>query len=273
MEQNKYKYLIIEDSKLKWRGDLESLKRFIAVDLNLSGKWSSPGGDARAFTNENEISTEGDIVKMKWYQGKKTLLFQGSGAKQIEEDLYRKIESMSSSSEGETCSRFECSNLHNNDKLSESLNDFKLQFQQLKEVTEQNKISIDNLESKCKTLQSSNDTTRLELYKLRNEYEVMSSENANLRKENAEYLACMNGLAGTIADLNIKIKSLDEEKASLEASVRLLNEDKCQLILKKNNLGYDHEREQNLVEITQVEKNGDTNNNQNSLPNSNGQLS
>ena len=272
MEQNKYKYLIIEDSKLKWRGDLESLKRFIADDLNLSGKWSSPGGDARAFTNENEISTEGDIVKIKWYQGKKTLLFQGSGAKQIEEDLYRKIQLKSSSSEGETCSRFECSNLHNNDKVSESLNDFKLQFQQLKEVTEQNKISIDNLESKCKTLQSSSDTTRLELYKLRNEYEVMSSENANLRKENAEYLACMNGLAGTIADLNIKIKSLNEEKASLEASVRLLNEDKCQLIFNKNNVSYDHEREQSLVETTQVEKNGNTNNNQNSLPNSKGPI-
>ena len=65
MEQNKYKYLIIEDSKLK---------RFIADDLNLSGKWSSPGGDARAFTNENEISTEGDIVTIKWYQGKKNIV-------------------------------------------------------------------------------------------------------------------------------------------------------------------------------------------------------
>ena len=30
-------------------------------------------------------------------------------------------------------------------------------------------------------------------------------------------------------------------------------------------LGYDHEREQSLVDKTQVEKNGDTNNNQNSL--------
>ena len=66
----------------------------------------------------------------------------------------------------------------------------------------------------------------------------MSSENANLRKENAECLACMNGLAGTIADLNIKIKSLDEEKASLAASVRLPKEEKCQLIFNsKKKLG------------------------------------
>ena len=90
--------------------------------------------------------------------------------------------------------------------------------------------------------------TRLELCKLRNEYEVMFSENTNLKKENAEYLACMNGLAGTIADLNIKIKTLDEEKATLEASVRLLNEDQRQLILKNINLGNDQKCEQSLVD-------------------------
>ena len=67
--------------------------------------------------------------------------------------------------------------------LSESLNHFKLQFQQLKEVTEQNKISIDNLESKYKTLQSSNDTTSFELYKFRNEYEVISLKMQILRKK------------------------------------------------------------------------------------------
>ena len=67
--------------------------------------------------------------------------------------------------------------------------------------------------------------------------------------------------------LSIKIKTLDEEKASLEATVCLLDEDTCQLIFKNSNLGYDHERVQSLVE-----KNGDTNNNQNSLPNSNGPI-
>ena len=164
------------------------------------------------------------------------------------------------------CSRFECSNFHNNDKLSESLNYFKHQFQRLKELPEQNKIAIDNLESKCKALQSSSDTTRLELYKLRSESEVMSSENANLKKENVEYLACMNRLAGTIADLNIKIKALDEEKATLEASVRLLNEDQRQLILKNINLDNDQKCDQSLVEITQVENNEDNNNNLISMP-------
>ena len=35
MEQNKYKYLIIEDSKLKWRGDLESLKDAVQSHLSM----------------------------------------------------------------------------------------------------------------------------------------------------------------------------------------------------------------------------------------------
>ena len=112
--------------------------------------------------------------------------------------------------------------------MTEPYNDLKLEMQKLKEATEQNKTCIDNLDSKCKALQSSSDTTRLDLYKLRDEYQAICSENANLRKENAEYLTCMNGLAGTIADIEIKIKTLDEEKASLETSVLLLNEDKRQ---------------------------------------------
>ena len=63
MEQHNYKYFSIQDSRFKWQGDLESLKHFIADDLNLSGKWSSLC--VKAFT------TGGDIVKIKWYQGVK----------------------------------------------------------------------------------------------------------------------------------------------------------------------------------------------------------
>ena len=56
-----------------WNGNLEALKSYIANELKLSGKWTSPGSDAKAFTNEKEPDiTENQIVKIKWYQGKKT---------------------------------------------------------------------------------------------------------------------------------------------------------------------------------------------------------
>ena len=86
----------------------------------------------KLFTNENEASSEGEIVKIKWYQSKKTLLFEGPTAKQMEQDIYSLKQSNSSSKEGETCDGFDTSNLHNNDKFFEAINDFKLQIQKLK---------------------------------------------------------------------------------------------------------------------------------------------
>jgi hypothetical protein len=82
----------------------------------------------------------------------------------MEEDIFSKIQSNSSSKEGETCNSFETSNLHNNDTFIEAINDFKFQIQQLIVATEQNKTAISNLESICQTPQSSSDTAYLELH-------------------------------------------------------------------------------------------------------------
>ena len=165
MDHNSYKHFNVEDFKLKWNGDIEPLRYFIVNELNLSGKWSSPGGEVKLFTNEDEVSSEGEIVKIKWYQSKKTLLFEGSKAKQIERDIYSIKQSNTSFKEGETCSRFDTSNLHNNDKFVEAINDFRLEIQQLKGIMEQNKTAIANLETVCKS--SSNDTAYIELHTLR----------------------------------------------------------------------------------------------------------
>ena len=91
------------------------------------------------------------------------------------------------------------------------------------------KTAIANLETVCQS--SSNDTAYIELHTLRKEYELICSENAILKKENAEYLERMNNLVYITSDLNTKIKILEEEKASLVTSVRLVNEDKRQLIM------------------------------------------
>ena len=137
--------------------------------------------------------------------------------------------------------RFDTSNLHNNDKFVEAINDFKLQIQQLKGVMEQNKTAIANLETVCQS--SSNDTAYIELHTLRKEYELICSENAILKIENAEYLERMNNLVYITSDLNTKIKILEEEKASLVTSVRLVNEDKRQLIMEAKRLGKVYEPE------------------------------
>jgi uncharacterized protein (DUF3084 family) len=160
----------------------------------------------------------------------------------MEEDIFSKIQSNPSPKEGETCNRFETSNLHNNDKFIKAINDFKFQIQQLIVATEQNKTAISNLESICQTPQSSSDTAYLELHTLRKEYELVCSENANLKKENVEFLERMNNSVYIASDLNTKIRILEEEKACLITSVRLVNEDKRQLIVEANRLRNDYER-------------------------------
>ena len=52
--------LSIDDSGYMWKGNLEQLRCFVQDDLNLTGKWSSPGGERKVFT----CSTEG--IKLKW---------------------------------------------------------------------------------------------------------------------------------------------------------------------------------------------------------------
>ena len=196
---------------------------------------SSPGGEMKLFTNENEVSCDGESVKIKWYQNKKTLVFEGPRAKQMEQHIYSIIQSISSFKAGETYNRFDTSNLHNNDKFVEAINDFKLQIQQLKAVMEQNKTAIANLETVCQS--SSNDAAYIELHTLRKEYELICSDNAILKKENAEHLERMTNLINITSDLNTKIKILEEEKASLVTSVRLINVDNRQLIMEAKRLG------------------------------------
>ena len=152
MSYNVYEYLTKEDSKLKWIGDLDSLKYFIANELNLSGKWSSPGGDANAYTSESDASNESEIIMIKWYQGKKFLLFLRVKAKQIEEEIQRKIQSNSNVyfEERETNSSLQIPNLHTNDKLIEATNDLKIQYQELRFAIEQNKNSISSVQTVSK---------------------------------------------------------------------------------------------------------------------------
>ena len=92
MSYTVHKYLSKEDSNLKQRVYLESFKDLQYCErINLPGKWSSSGCDVKAFTSKSNISNGCDIVKIKWYQDKKFLLFQETNAKQIEGDMLSKV--------------------------------------------------------------------------------------------------------------------------------------------------------------------------------------
>ena len=61
------------NGKLKWYGNFESLKIFVETTLNLKGKWSSPGGHLRLFSDHS------DSVVVRFYTNSASrLLMQGA---------------------------------------------------------------------------------------------------------------------------------------------------------------------------------------------------
>lgn len=232
-----YNYFSIEDSKLKWRGNLETLKSFISNELNLTGKWTSPGGDVKAFTNDDGYITEDETIKIKWYQGKKILTVQGVKSQDIEDKIHVEIQKISHTGEGESkdeqdkasldqtaLNQTELQHLHS-EKLIEAINDIKGQIHQLKVDTKENQTSISKLMTLSQVAHPKPDNESLELHKLRQENDEYRRQNENLLRENVEKTERMNNLAYILSDLNTKIKILEDEKASLVTAISLLNDE------------------------------------------------
>ena len=161
-----YNYFSIEDSKLRWTGDLEELKYFVANELKLTGKWTSPGGDVKAFSNDNDSVAEDEIIKIKWSQGKKILTILGSKSQEIEWKILDEIQKIAQISMYQsTTSQTELQYLHNQ-KLTEAINEIKVQIQQLKVHTKNNQLSISKLMTLPQIAQSKSDNGGFESHKL-----------------------------------------------------------------------------------------------------------
>ena len=60
--------LIVDNSKLKCKGSYEGLKDFVERILELTGKWSSPGGYLKLFTEASEA------IVIRYYTNTDSLL-------------------------------------------------------------------------------------------------------------------------------------------------------------------------------------------------------
>ena len=70
-ESCELEYLHLNDGKLVWMNDLESLKKFVENVLKLQEKWLTPGGNTKQFKCSN-----GNVI-INWYSKKQlTLNFQ-----------------------------------------------------------------------------------------------------------------------------------------------------------------------------------------------------
>ena len=56
---SKRSYLISLDNEFAWEGSLDKLKAFVHDKLCLQGTWTSPGGEAKLFSDPN--------YTLKWY--------------------------------------------------------------------------------------------------------------------------------------------------------------------------------------------------------------
>ena len=78
--------LQLNDGKLVWMNDLESLKKFVENVLKLQGKWLTPGGNTKQFKCSN------GNVTINWYNKKQqTLNFQGCDGPALKDKLIELI--------------------------------------------------------------------------------------------------------------------------------------------------------------------------------------
>ena len=71
---------ISHKGKLVWTSSYEALQSFVREALNLSdGNWSTPGGHAKLYQDED--------IALKWYSDTKSVILSGKLAKEFEEKL------------------------------------------------------------------------------------------------------------------------------------------------------------------------------------------
>ena len=221
-------YLQLDGSRLLWKGKLELLKDITSELLQKHGKWISPGGAVKRFK-----SAEGRF-EMTWSGVKQqSLTFSGEDGQAMKDKLIAVLttEELSKTkgqkdilqaeanknSEGEASTR----NINEGDcfgslssvvnALRAKMKRFEQNFEDFQSETNRN---IDVLFRKSET----NSNEQEEMDRLRKENRQIKSDNADLTQR-------LNNQVHNVADLNTKIKAIEQEKASVLTVIQLLQAD------------------------------------------------
>jgi hypothetical protein len=81
------KPITLVKGKLKWNGSFESLLLFVEATLKIEGKWSSPGGHLKVFSEAK------NKVVIRYYTNTSSLIIQGDKGKELMDGLVDKLES------------------------------------------------------------------------------------------------------------------------------------------------------------------------------------
>ena len=82
-----WQYLQLNEERLIWTSDLESLKNFVENCLQQQGKWSSPCGNNKQFKSCN-----GKLVITWYFKEQLTLVFQGQDGPFFKEKLFKLVQ-------------------------------------------------------------------------------------------------------------------------------------------------------------------------------------
>ena len=233
--------------KFIWDGTLDYLKKFVADELKLLGKWISPGGETKLFTS--------GLVCLKW-QSKTSKWITVYGSPNEVNDVTEQFKSMCEVATINSTNADECdvdpSNKLNNEEHAEASVDEPTVDEivtgmlgetsptvPISSSTEhkfiKNKLSnveaeIKSLEAKIldKTLSLTNDLNNLKKYCLDNSTEYVNSlrhENASLKDENRALKDSLAISKFALSDLNTKVKELENEKSCLTTSLKIIYQD------------------------------------------------
>ena len=226
-KDDKTKDLIItEKGKLKWRGDLPALQLFLDEALNIKGNWTTASG-AKILKN--------DKATIRWYSQNESLTIGGTDAETVKRSLELRAGTVYSAENSEMGSitkpkhfdgdKSEASELNTNEGESPgSLNiivkGLKIELTELKRQFDTYRT---NNNQAIKTLQDKQDER---IYgEKENENHKLREENYKLNRENKDLNERIINLENKLADSNGKIRTADEEKASLITAIRLLQYD------------------------------------------------
>ena len=234
--------------KFIWDGTLENLKKFVADELKLLGKWTSPGGETKLFTSP--------LVSLKW-QSKTSKWITISGTpNEVNDVIIKQLKSIceeaamnsttksvnvdenvdaSINSDSAEASVIELTCPESMPGISNQLNltapmSFNNEQTIIKDKLSCTEAEMKSLESKFldKTLSLANDLNNLKEHCLENNSGYINGlryENISLKEENKTLKDRLETTRFAFADLNTKVKDLENEKACLITSLKILYQD------------------------------------------------
>ena len=233
--------LIRLGNEFAWEGSLESLKQFIKDDLNIEGKWSSPGGETKLFTSANCL--------MKWYgkSRKKLIIVKDDGNQSLLEKLSKFATMIEDKLQGDDENGgMECDlTVH---KIVENLSaddgeNTKLYSNNRNSITNsESKETIPEIGDKSINSQCCCNELAVQVNRIEGDIKLLKSQ-MDIRKAGEDILGCstvtclsektclrkdLDKANTLIKELKSKIKCLEEEKSSLTTIIRIIQEDNPQ---------------------------------------------